>query len=181
VTDSITQRRKKCRRYYWKNRKKVLARIKITGKRYYLLNKGEIDAKHRKYYYKNKEKMTERANRYYRDNTDKIHRRHKLYRNTEKGKQIESQKQARRKRELGFSLSSENIVDEPIVWHHITDLNVVAIPRDLHELYTYNDVNIHRENLFPVVEQIYPNLAYLLSNNNNGSDKEIKKEVRNYA
>jgi hypothetical protein len=172
MNDSIERQREQCRKYYWKNRKKILAIHKITGKKYYVLNKGKIDTKHREYYYKNKEKMIESVREYRKNNIDKVKKRQKRYRNTEKGKQIESQKQARRKRDLGFNLLSENIVDEPIVWHHITNLNVVAIPRDLHELYTYNDVNIHRENLVPIVEQLYPTLAYLPLNND--GDKEMK-------
>jgi hypothetical protein len=34
-------------------------------------------------------------------------------------------------------------------------MNVVAIPKDLHELYSGNPSNHHRENLMPIVEQLY--------------------------
>ena len=78
----------------------------------------------------------------------------KKYRQTEKGKIKDNKQQARRKRNLNWIQMFENPFDESelIDWHHITDAYVVAIPRDLHQLY-YGEY--HREKIMEIVKQVY--------------------------
>jgi len=76
---------------------------------------------------------------------------------TERGKQFRLKNQHIRERNLGFNIICENVLDESFTWHHIDNNNVVAVPRDLHELFTMGkDVERHRELLKPIVEQLYP-------------------------
>ena len=41
---------------------------------------------------------------------------------------------------------------EQINWHHVTDAYVVALPKDLHQLYYGKN---HRENMITIIKQIY--------------------------
>jgi hypothetical protein len=56
---------------------------------------------------------------------------------------------------LGWHLLYENPFDEAVDFHHITNNDVVAIPRDLHKLYGGRNTKDHRINLSYIVEQIY--------------------------
>jgi hypothetical protein len=65
----------------------------------------------------------------------------------------------RQKKRFGSNLLFENILDESekIAFHHIDKNNGVFIPDDLHRLYNHaQDVKWHRENLNPVIKQLYP-------------------------
>jgi len=82
------------------------------------------------------------------------------YLQTEKGK-IYTRKRAkkaryrrREERHMDWIPLFENPFDksEIVDWHHITDTHVVAIPKDLHQLY-YG--KFHRENEMAIVQQIY--------------------------
>ena len=42
-----------------------------------------------------------------------------------------------------------------IEWHHINNIEVVAVPKDLHRLYCTNNRKEHRENMRHIVKQIY--------------------------
>ena len=66
-------------------------------------------------------------------------------------------KRDERERGLRFVKKYENPFkeSEKIEWHHINNIEVVAIPKDLHDLYKINNRETHRENLTPVVKQIY--------------------------
>lgn len=44
---------------------------------------------------------------------------------------------------------------EQVEWHHITDVYVVAIPRDLHRVYGGGKRERHREKMIYIVRQIY--------------------------
>jgi hypothetical protein len=80
----------------------------------------------------------------------------KEYYQTEHGKLMRKKHYTIRKRKLGFNPIIPNILDEKIVWHHIDDDNVVPIPRDLHLLYYGgHDTEKHRENIKPIIEQLY--------------------------
>jgi len=82
------------------------------------------------------------------------------YLQTEKGK-IYTRKRAkkaryrrREERHMDWIPLFENPFNESEIvdWHHITDIHVVAIPKDLHQLY-YG--KYHRENEMEIVKQIY--------------------------
>jgi len=79
----------------------------------------------------------------------------KKYRLTEKGRLRERIHKAKRKRNLQWIQMFENPFSEnvEIDYHHITDVYVVAIPRDLHQLYT--GYKHHREMCMDIVKQIY--------------------------
>ena len=80
-----------------------------------------------------------------------------IKKNSEKWKKLMTKIQAKRKRNLGWEPLYPNPFDEceVINWHHPDDKHVVALPRDLHQLYGGRDVEIHRINLSYIVEQIY--------------------------
>ena len=64
---------------------------------------------------------------------------------------------AKRKRELGYKELCKNPFnsDEDIEWHHINNIDVVALPIDIHRLYMKNRI-YHRVCLYYIVKQIYP-------------------------
>lgn len=78
----------------------------------------------------------------------------KKYQQSEKGRIIFAKMQARRKRDLGWILMFPNpFADSTLVdYHHITDTYVVAVPKDLHQLYLDK---YHREKMMSIVKQIY--------------------------
>jgi ribosomal protein L35 len=62
--------------------------------------------------------------------------------------------QANRRRNFDWILMFPNPFSESVSvdYHHITDAYVVAIPKDLHQLY---NGKYHRENMMKIVKQIY--------------------------
>jgi len=86
--------------------------------------------------------------------------RQRRWRKTEKGK-IHNKRHNHKRRQLGCNELFPNILDEsecPIS-HHVNDTDVVWIPDDIHRLFNYSpDVIIHRENLLPIIKQLYPEL-----------------------
>lgn len=66
-----------------------------------------------------------------------------------------SKKQTRRRKNLEWNILFDNLLDEEIEWHHISNDLVVAIPKDIHKLYTGYDLKIHRELCMNVINQIY--------------------------
>jgi len=76
------------------------------------------------------------------------------YLKTINGKKFNSKHCAKRNRNLGFNILFDNpfAESEQIEWHHIDDINVVALPKYLH--YLYRD-KYHRENTMEIVKQIY--------------------------
>lgn len=68
-----------------------------------------------------------------------------------------SKSQAKRKRKLGWIKMFKNPFDitEKVDWHHITDVYVVAIPKDIHQLLSGYKQEKHRELVMNVAKQIY--------------------------
>ena len=64
---------------------------------------------------------------------------------------------AKRKRNLGWVKKFENPFTDTVKidWHHINNEFVVAIPRELHKLYSGYKTDDHREGLLYIVNQIY--------------------------
>ena len=85
-------------------------------------------------------------------------KRSKKYYQTEKGKiarrKGDIQSKRNRKHRLGWVLMFENPFDESVEidYHHITDVYVVAVPKELHQLY---GGKYHREKVMEIVKQIY--------------------------
>ncbi len=68
----------------------------------------------------------------------------------------------KRSRQLGWVQLYPNPFSsgEKIAWHHIDDIYVVAVPLDLHYLYYEGrNTSSHRDNLLPIVNQIYGEIA----------------------
>ena len=70
------------------------------------------------------------------------------------GRQYSNKRQAKRNRKLGWILMFPNPFDNsvPVDYHHVTDAYVVAISKDLHQLY---GGKYHREKTMEIVKQIY--------------------------
>lgn len=90
-----------------------------------------------------------------RANPEKVKEQNKRADNTEKGKISNRKALAKRQRKLNWISMFENPFDKSVEidWHHITDAYVVAIPRDIHTLYT--GFKEHRELVMNIAKQIY--------------------------
>lgn len=62
---------------------------------------------------------------------------------------------SKRKRCLGFTVLYTNIIEEPVAWHHVSNQCVLAIPRDLHELYPGINIAFHRFMCNEIAKQLY--------------------------
>jgi hypothetical protein len=129
-------------------------------KRYEATEKGkQNNIKKCKVYYQRHTEQIREYNFCRRPNKDKNRERARKWAKTENGKRVRLKNQHIRKRKLGFNILFENKIDEPFAWHHIDNKNVVAIPKDLHELFTRGkDVHRHRNELIFITEQLYPEL-----------------------
>ena len=78
----------------------------------------------------------------------------KKYYNTDYGYIAHKRKQTKRKRHMNWILMFPNPFADsvPVDYHHINNAYVVAIPRDLHQLY---GGKYHREKVMEIVKQIY--------------------------
>lgn len=140
-------------------------------KEYRIKNKEKINKQRKEYYKNNKENFlnttyryfkTEKGKetlhryyiKYYEKNKDMMQEKHKKWLRTKKGKELLKRMESKR-RKMGFNILYENIFEEEIHWHHIDNKNVIAIPTDLHLLYDTYPVNIHREQLKPIIYQLY--------------------------
>ena len=142
------KRKKQMREYYYKNKKEYVERGKKwrkNNREHYnrICRERQRTEKYKqmwkKYYSMNKQKYLDRTNKYFK---------------TEHGKVL-SKIQNNKRRGYGFNILCENILDEDFEWHHIDNNDVVAIPCDLHYLYPLCPVEVHRENLKPIICQIY--------------------------
>lgn len=86
------------------------------------------------------------------ENKEKIRKGVLKFMKSEKGRRH----RAKRLRNLGFNVLFENVIDEPVDWHHVNDDDVVALPRDIHQDFVNKKVDIHRESLNYIIKQIYP-------------------------
>ena len=80
----------------------------------------------------------------------------RIYSKTPKGIISNKKSLAKRRQKLGFNLLYPNELVEQFEYHHINNIDVVAIPYDLHRLFfTGNDVKLHRNLLGQIVKQLY--------------------------
>lgn len=106
------------------------------------------------HYLKNKEKILLQTALWTKNHPKKYAQSLKKYRLTKKGKISEKKTKAKRKRNLGWIQMFKNPFNESVLvdYHHITNVYVVAIPRELHRLYNGKQ---HREKTMEIVKQIY--------------------------
>ena len=144
----------------YRSRPQIKKHYRNYHKKYYPLHGEKLKIYQSEYRKKLdvKKRQREYAQKYYQDyykNPEKYANLLKnvcKYAKTEKGLRA----RAKRRRQLGFNVLFENKVDEPVDWHHINDIDVIALPRDLHRHYCNGDTIVHRENLKYIVEQLYP-------------------------
>jgi len=148
---SLKQERDK--RYYNKHKTECLIRMK----KYRQTEKYK--ASRRKSYQKNKEKILKRVKEYQLKNNEKRRLYNKKYfkKHYSEHKDYYIIKANKRRRNLNWVKLFENPFDESEVidWHHINNTYVVAVPRDLHQLYYGEN---HREKVMTVLQQIYGDL-----------------------
>jgi hypothetical protein len=104
------------------------------------------------------EKAKERIQKYKELHPDRIIESQKKFMGTDKWKKINRRKCNKRQRTLGYNELFENIFDEPVEWHHINNIDVVALPVDVHRIYPGKPVDVHRDNFMYIVFQLYPEL-----------------------
>ena len=78
------------------------------------------------------------------------------WRKTPQGKIYVSRGHSKR-RKLGNLLSTENIFNEKVEFHHITNKKIIALPINLHRLYNGLPREQHRFMCKQIIEQIYEN------------------------
>lgn len=136
----------------YKDKKKRLA----YGLGYYKKNKKLLLEYKKDCYQKYRKRIIAKATKYQRTEKGKLVNctAVKKYRQSEKGKIVRKKMSAKRRHNLGWIQMFENPFDESelIDWHHINDAYVIAIPRDLHQLYSGK---FHREKTMEIVKQIY--------------------------
>ena len=93
----------------------------------------------------------------------------KDYRKTKKGKNVRrkaSRKSNAKRKGYDYIELFDNPFqgDIPVVWHHISDAFVIALPRSLHKDHGHGrNVQLHRNELQQYVESIY-NITYIIKN-----------------
>ena len=135
-----TEAQKRAKKKYQQSKKGKLNKKKVD-KKYQQSKKGKVVHKEsiRKWRQQNKERIKQYQSK---------------YTQTEKGKAAKKRIMAKRKRNLGWILMFPNpFADNVLVdYHHITNVYVVAVPKDLHQLYLGKN---HRENIMDIIKQIY--------------------------
>ena len=138
---------------------KHLDEIKKQQRIYYKNNQEKLKAYTRKYYNEHHKQSLDYAKRYgenyFKNNREKILERNRRYAKTENGKKVRLKNEHKRRRKLGFNELYPNELDEPFVWHHVNDIDVVALPVDIHSIYGGRESDVHRECLSYIVDQLY--------------------------
>ncbi|MBE3095373.1 MAG: hypothetical protein IMZ52_10115 [Actinobacteria bacterium] len=127
-------------------------------KQYRIRNREKNKKYQKQYRIINREKIKRYKKEYFEKNREKAYKLFNNWIKTEKGRLTKKKANFSRRRKLGFNILFDNILDESFDWHHTSKSNVVAIPTDLHDLYHSNSPNTHRDNLIPIIEQLYPGL-----------------------
>jgi len=139
---------------------------------WYLNNKEKKLKQNKEWKEKNKEKWEKYNINWKKHNPEKISKQNKRYslkypekikqnleqwikNNPEKYMLIQIKHNNKRKRELGFNLLYENIIKEKFDYHHINNIDVIALPRDIHRLYHGNNLLEHKFMCNEIIKQIY--------------------------
>jgi len=154
-------RKKPSQEYHQHN----IERIHAYDREYYQRNKEKIKTCVKQYAKENSEKIVERNRRYYRENKEACNNRNmkgyeehkeerkkymrdhpetqKRYMKTKKGKLAKKKSLTKRNRKLGFNLLNKSF--SVSVWHHINNIDVVAIPVDIHRKFLTGETENHRD------------------------------------
>lgn len=154
---------------YEKNRPNKLER-NVQNRLRHQLKKKERLAKQHEYHIKHRNEILKRQMKNREKNGIKYNAQHHIYNKTEKGKQaIVRMNDKRRCNGFGNNEIFPNILDDtekPVHHHLINKKYFVWMPDDIHRLfYAGRDREKHCENLFSIVEQLYPEI-----------DTKIKRE-----
>ena len=147
--------------YSKKYRIKHRDELNLYLKDYHKKNREEHLEKMKKYLWENNELINEQRRNHYDDNKEIILSRNKEYRLTDNG-HLASARHHHKRRSLGKNFLFENILDgcEQPVSHHINDNDCVWVPVDFHLLYPGRNRMKHRENLNPIIKQLYPDYEW---------------------
>lgn len=157
------------KQYRQDNKQKIKEYIKD-----YRLNNSEELKKHEKEYLNRPEikiRTKERKRKYHIENKDKDNKYNREWRNnnkllmkeikqtynqTEKGR-LTIKKSHSKRRKLKFIpiLNNQFPYNVEIEWHHINDIYVIAIPKELHKKYSGYKQDTHRELINNVIKSVY--------------------------
>lgn len=120
------------------------------------IGKLSTKAVHERYRSNPRNQMIEQKWRQKHYSSEKYKKTLSRWRKTESGRKSVLKTQSKRRR-LGYNILYDIPFeeDEDIVWHHVNNNDVVALPKDVHEIYCGYDTETHREMLKPIIEQIY--------------------------
>ena len=148
--------------YFWRDLDSLVGTCKnccnARRRAKYLYNKDKISEQHKRYYKKYREKIIKKSVRYQQTEHGKdIHNEsNRRYRKTPKGKKSVRKGKAIHKQKGYIEMfPSPFSSKEDIEWHHIIGAYVVAIPKDIHKLYTGLNIKSHQQLCMDVVRQIY--------------------------
>ena len=117
-------------------------------------NPEKRSATTKRYRSRHSKSINEYLRNYQKLHKDETNEYRKKYYRTDRGFDIISKAQARR-RNLGFNKLIENDWNEPIEWHHINDVDVVPIPKELHKMCLRGTTKEHREICNELINILY--------------------------
>ena len=135
--------------YFSKYYQEHKSECKENHKNWLVLNKDYMPEYHKKYQYINKVTETKRKMRWAKDNISKVKQSHKKWRQNNPDKwNLNNKKIRARRRYMGFNKLCENPFPSniEIEWHHINNIDVIPLPKEIHRLCTTgSNVELHRE------------------------------------
>ena len=159
------ERTKKFAKYYANYRKDHKEDVKKYNAKYQKENKDRIKKQRREYYLKNREVILKKI----KECRDKNGHQYYLTQKakgcniSEATRQHNRKNMAKRKRNLAWIELAENRFEGCVDWHHITDDDVIAVPRWIHNRCKHPDTFVHRSQMLPLVFQLYPDLEVKIS------------------
>ena len=131
---------------YWENperyrkaareyRNKNIDVVREKDRKRYLDRKEHVGKYHKKYYLDNKDKICIKNNEWIKNNLEKVRKYKRKYFKTIKGKETSIRTATKRDRQLNWIKLFNNPFpdDTKINYHHINDMFVVPMPRNLHQ------------------------------------------------
>ena len=142
--------REETKEYNIKYRKENRDRIRKQRREYYLKNRDAVLKKI-------KECRDKNGHQYY------LTQKAKGINTCEATRKHNRKLMAKRKRNLAWIELAENRFEGCVDWHHITDDDVIAVPRWIHNLCKHPDAFVHRSQMLSFVFQLYPDLEVKVS------------------
>lgn len=139
---------KKDREYYKKNKERKLK----SCRDYHIKNREKMRIRRRESYQKNKEEEQTRSRVYRKNNEGKC--REAVRKHYYENKEYYMKKRAAREKNFGFVKLFDNFFPSSIkiIWHHINDMIVIPIPKEIH---TSNLGLDHREKMVIKIKKLY--------------------------